>query len=199
MQTKKHYDQHLSGFYSSMFGDYDAYVDVQLQFLTRLNLNQPQSNSAALDLGCGSGFQSIALEKLGYHVYAVDFSAPLIDELKRKSQTVVTHVGDLTDLSFCGSVEPELIVCMGDTLTHLSSKEDVTALLLNVFRKLTQHGTVVLTYRDLSKARSPEDRFIPVKSDESRILTCFLEDISEEKVRVFDLLYERMSKPRSGN
>jgi len=46
-----------------------------------------------------------------------------------------------------------------------------------------------VTFRDYSQESVAEKRFIPVRSDESRILTCFLE-YSESHVKVHDILHE---------
>jgi hypothetical protein len=79
------------------------------------------------------------------------------------------------------------IVCMGDTLTHLESREDVRALLGDVARSLAPHGKLVLGFRDLTSIPA---RFIPVRSDDSRILTCVLEERGDF-IEVHDVLHER--------
>jgi SAM-dependent methyltransferase len=195
--AKDHYDGHLASVYTWIFGDYDSAVANQISMFTKFGLNIPNKTKVAFDLGCGSGFQSVALEKLGYSVHAIDFSQSLLEELTAKSSTIHTYQGDLTDLSFAGDAAPELIVCMGDTVTHLASHEIVLKLLHSSYEKLEPNGSLVLSFRDLSQSRSLNDRFIPVKCDENRILTCFLEDLDPEKVRVFDLLYEKDSNASS--
>ena len=47
-----------------------------------------------------------------------------------------------------------------------------------------------MSYRDYSTELNDQQRFIPVKSDKDRILTCILE-YEPEKVKVTDLLYEK--------
>jgi hypothetical protein len=79
---------------------------------------------------------------------------------------------------------------MGDTLTHLETKEDVNQLFEGIYNHLEKEGKFILTYRDLSFELEELERFIPVKSDDSRIFTCFLE-YEEEKVKVHDLIYEK--------
>jgi hypothetical protein len=86
--------------------------------------------------------------------------------------------------------QPELIICMGDTLTHLASKEEVGQLIGTASKKLADKGKLVFSFRDLTVNLVDEQRFIPVKSDENRILTCFLEYFPDY-VNVFDLLYEK--------
>ena len=64
---------------------------------------------------------------------------------------------------------------MGDTLTHLDAIKDVQALLDKVFFALETGGCLVLSFRDLSQELVALDRFIPVRSNEKTIFTCFLE------------------------
>ena len=85
----------------------------------------------------------------------------------------------------------ELAVCMVDTLVHLESKADVVDLFAKVHRALERGGRFVISYRDLSREALELDRFIPVRSDETTILTCFLE-YEPETVKVHDLLYRKV-------
>jgi len=47
-----------------MFGDFDAKVQENRNFFELIGF-EPGANGKALDLGCGPGFQSIALAELG--------------------------------------------------------------------------------------------------------------------------------------
>jgi transcriptional regulator with AAA-type ATPase domain len=59
--------------------------------------------------------------------------------------------------------------CMGDTLTHLSSRSEVSNLFQSVARALKPGGRFVVTYRDLASVELLGlDRFIPVRSDDHR-------------------------------
>ena len=57
----------------------------------------------------------------------------------------------------------------------------------------------VITYRDLTTELHGTDRFIPVRSDDNKIMTCFLEFESAESVVVHDLVYTRQDKGWSLN
>lgn len=58
-------------------------------------------------------------------------------------------------------------------------------------RSLVIGGKLILTFRDyVSVEPHGTQRFIPVRSDESTILTCFLE-YREDIVEVYDLLYRK--------
>jgi hypothetical protein len=80
---------------------------------------------------------------------------------------------------------------MGDTLTHLPDLSAAEALLATVAASLPHHGVFAATFRDYAgRTLQGEQRFIPVRADEERILTCFLE-YGEEHVVVHDLLHEK--------
>ncbi|MEU2715450.1 class I SAM-dependent methyltransferase [Streptomyces sp. NPDC007205] len=122
----------------------------------------------AIDLGCGSGAQTLALVRLGSPaVIAVDTSRRLLDELVTYAQdsAVVRAVhGDLRTV-LPEAAEPGMVaavVCMGDTLPHLPAKADVPVLLGHISRALASGGHLVVTYRDLTVELRGTDRFIPV-------------------------------------
>lgn len=189
-EVQNHYKTHLSKFYSWMFGDFGSMVARQKGLFEDLKI-YPGENKIAFDLGSGPGFQSIALSQLGFKVHAVDFSEELLNELRLKDPSIDVHAGDLRELGFAKALKPGVIVCMGDTLTHLLSKEEVSKLVKEIHTLLVSGGRVIFTYRDLSQERVGTERFIPVRADDQRILTCFLEN-DDEHVKVFDLLYEKI-------
>jgi hypothetical protein len=65
---------------------------------------------------------------------------------------------------------------MGDTLPHLESLEAVELLLEAIAAALLPGGVFVTILRDYaSRQLEGVDRFLPVRQDERRILTCFRE------------------------
>ena len=79
---------------------------------------------------------------------------------------------------------------MGDTLTHLPDQIAVETLFARAAESLRPDGKFIATFRDYTSALAGNARFIPVKSDDDRILTCFLE-YGDDHVDVHDLLHER--------
>jgi len=75
--VRDHYETVLSEHYSRMFGDFEAKVSEQHALLERLGVTASQGTARAVDLGCGTGFQSVALARLGFQVLAIDFSQQL--------------------------------------------------------------------------------------------------------------------------
>lgn len=60
-----------------------------------------------------------------------------------------------------------------------------------MFRKLAAGGRFAITYRDLSVTLTGLDRVIPVRSDDQKVMTCFLEYDSDESVLVNDVVHVR--------
>jgi SAM-dependent methyltransferase len=193
MDVKKHYEDHLGYFYSWMIGDFDTKKNEFLNFLKQQKL-LPFSNKFAIDLGAGNGIQSIPLAEVGYDVLAVDFSKQLLGELKSNSKDLSITIleEDIRKINSFVNHKAELIVCCGDTLTHLESKNEVNAFLIEISKNLIVDGRLLLTFRDYGKELKATDRFISVKSDDSKILTCFLE-YTPNAVVVTDLLHEKIN------
>lgn len=77
---------------------------------------------------------------------------------------------------------------MGDTLTHLDEPDSVRSVLRDMARILEPGGRCILSFRDYSPPLTGTERFIPVRSDDTTIFTCFLE-YEGPYVHVHDLVY----------
>lgn len=190
MTVKEHYDNHLGNFYSWFFGDFEKNKDTFKVFCIDNDVNTFDSKYA-VDLGAGNGIQTMALAELGFKVKAVDFNNQLITELKSRIGKFPVEVfnDDIKHLTKYSHPQPALIVCCGDTLAHLDSFSEVQKLIMDSYRMLSGNGRLILSFRDYSTELDDTDRFIPVKSDSQRILTCFVEYFPD-KLRVTDLLHE---------
>jgi SAM-dependent methyltransferase len=190
--VQEHYERQLGPVYSWMVGDAVTVLEQNLAELRQLGL-QPGATGVALDLGAGPGLHAVPLAQLGFSVIAWDSCDFLLDELRQRSGTlpIQTIRGDLLTFRRGFDGAADVILCMGDTLPHLASLPEVEALLADIEAVLSDNGTFVATFRDYaSRELNGADRFIPVRSDEERILTCFLE-FAEHTVTVHDLLHER--------
>jgi SAM-dependent methyltransferase len=183
-----HYKTHLAPVYIWMAGGIEHALALGASDLA----GYLGRSGYAVDLGAGFGMHTIPLATSGYQVLAVDTSSYLLTELEKncKGLEIRTVTGDLLDFAAHLPRNADLVICMGDTLTHLESKAQVDKLLHSVAEALNPDGQFVATFRNYTQLPRGEQRFIPVRSDQDRILTCFLEELPEH-VLVHDVIHER--------
>jgi len=186
----EHYATHLGPVYAWMAGGVEAAIARGAKEIETLGL-LPRLTGQAVDLGAGFGMHSIPLARRGFSVLAIDSCGELLQTLRQETGDlpIRTVEGDL--LAFGRHLDglSEIVLCMGDTLTHLPDFATVNALFDSAARQLCAGGKLVLTFRDYSTPLRGEQRFIPVRSDAGRILTCVLE-YEDQHVVVQDLLHE---------
>jgi SAM-dependent methyltransferase len=190
--ARHHYDTLLAPHYSRLFGEFDAKVSEQRALLERLGVTARPSAGLAVDLGCGSGFQTVALARLGFRVLAIDLSRRLLAELTRRARglPVEAIAGDIRELARLVPARIDVAVCMGDTLSHLEREPDLARLFEAAAGRLVPGGRLVLTFRDLSGERRGLDRIVPLHASDDLVAACFLE-YEPSTVMVHDLVWSR--------
>ena len=192
-EARSHYAALLAHNYVWIAGGFESNIMGNTRFFTDHSI-RPAGCGTAIDLGAGCGFQSIALACTGFDVVAVDFSQPMLDLLTQ-------HAGALPVGTVCSDIilfeswtgrSPELIVCMGDTLTHLPDVPAVHNLIRQCAAELPPGGKFIVSFRDYSGDPEVTPVIIPVRRDPGRIFVCRLE-YEKEIVRVTDILYTRES------
>jgi SAM-dependent methyltransferase len=193
MQTAaRHYEAHLGPIYSWMVGDLSSALARGAAEIDALKLSSPKG-AVAVDLGAGFGMHAIPLAQRGFNVTAIDNCRVLLDELRARSGALPITICEADLLEFRAFVthDAAVIVCMGDTLTHLPALSAVESLLDSVGAALARNGVFAATFRDYAtKPLEGDARFIPVRADDERILTCFLE-YGRDQVTVHDLLHRQ--------
>jgi 2-polyprenyl-3-methyl-5-hydroxy-6-metoxy-1,4-benzoquinol methylase len=189
--VQEHYSRHLGPIYSWMVGGFDAAISRGEGELDALGV-QAEPGSLAVDLGAGFGMHAIPLARRGFKMVALDTCQDLLDELQSRRQElqIATVKADLLSFQNHLPSKPTLILCMGDTITHLPDRDMVASLVAAVSSELSAGGRFVVTLRDYTLPLVGDERFIPVRSDATRIFSCFLE-YDEERVTVHDILYQK--------
>ena len=191
--VKEHYDGLLGPVYSWILGDFDSAYSRNVALFERLQV-KTGDNCLAIDLGSGPGCQSIPLAERGYEVLAVDFCENLLTELRQRASGLPVRTVCDDILNFDAHIDGpvELIVCMGDTLCHLPNTRAVVTLLQKVADNLAPGGQFITSFRDYVSAEPVGvDRFIPVRSSDEQIFTCFVE-FKEKVVSIHDILYRKL-------
>jgi 2-polyprenyl-3-methyl-5-hydroxy-6-metoxy-1,4-benzoquinol methylase len=190
IMIKSHYDEHLGNYFTWIYGDHESIKENENFF--KDHKIEPKSTKVAIDLGSGVGYQSIPLANLGFKVTSVDFSKKQLVNLRENSKNLNIEIleEDILHFDTYADKNPELIVCMGDTLTHLKNKKVVHDLVKNCFNELAAGGKLIISFRDLTFELDGIDRFIPIKSNHDKIFTCFLE-YEHDRVHIYDIIHEK--------
>jgi SAM-dependent methyltransferase len=187
----EHYENLLAPVYTWMLGGSEAAFALGQADLDSVR----PSGQFAIDLGAGFGMHTVPLARAGWRVLAIDSSPTLLSQLSEFANglSINARCGELLRFAeyLPADERADLILCMGDTLTHLETRDAIPELSRTVAACLGPGGRFVATFRDYSRLPSGEARFIPVRADEHRVLTCFLEEIGDY-VQVHDLLHEHV-------
>lgn len=193
MEVVEHYEKLLAAHYAWMVGPFADKVAAEKARLQALGMGA--GGGLAIDLGCGPGYQAFALAELGYRrILAVDTSERLLNELRMHlcAEPIEPIRHDMRRLDeLVDGKASDCITCMGDTLTHLSSRDEVATLFKSMHAALAPGGALALSFRDLTQPRHGSDRFLLPRADRERILSCFLEYVDEQYVRIHDILHQR--------
>lgn len=187
----EHYATHLGPIYVWMAGGPEAALQAGAAEVEALNL-PTAPGAVVLDLGAGFGMHAIPLARRGARVTAIDTSAELLHALTELGANLPVEAVNDDLLAFPRHITeaPSAILCMGDTITHLSEIGAVESLVASASVALPPGGWFVVSFRDYSVPLIGDQRFIHVRSDDTRILTCFLE-YEPETVVVHDIVQER--------
>jgi hypothetical protein len=190
MTVKDHYDRYLGKFYSWTVGNFAEREHLQQQFFIQNGI-VPHGSGIAFDLGSAQGVNSFALANQGFSVKAVEYNLHMQDELKARigSRNIEVVDAHLLEYLYSVRVKPELIVCMDDTLTHLSGHDRVEELIVLSSQTLERGGKLIISYREFAQELINEKRFIQLNNDDTRLHTCYLEFLSGY-VKVFDIVHE---------
>ena len=74
-QTSNYYNQHAQSFFENTY-------QVEMKSLYAPFLRYLPEQALILDLGCGSGRDTLAFKKKGYQVEAIDYSAELVEKAR---------------------------------------------------------------------------------------------------------------------
>jgi SAM-dependent methyltransferase len=186
----QHYERHLTGIYAWTVGGVDAALAAGRAEIEALGLPRARGEPV-VDLGAGFGKHAVALARAGARVIAIDASSELTASLRSLAKGLPIRVVTDDLLSFARYLdEPVGALLAWATARSPRTFDAVDAICRDAWSALAPGGTLAMSFRDYSVARTGSDRFIPVRSDGDRLLTCFLE-FESDVVHVHDIVHER--------
>ena len=137
-------------FYSSIAFAYDRifpFNPVQLEFV-EYSLGGAVAGKRIVDAGCGTGSLSIMLARRSAKVFAFDGDKKMIEFAEEKRPQALDlrfKTGDLIEeLTGIGRSRYDAVLCLGNTLVHLSDNDQIGRFVENAFGVLKPGGKLLL-------------------------------------------------------
>lgn len=145
-QTSNYYNQHAQAFFENTY-------QVEMESLYAPFLRYLPEQALILDLGCGSGRDTLAFKKKGYQVEAIDYSTELVEkareltgiEVRQQSFYELNEVAKYDGIWACAS----LLHCERDRLTEV---------LARIFKALKPNGVCYMSFKYGDTDREKEGR-----------------------------------------
>jgi glycine/sarcosine N-methyltransferase len=154
--------EQLSDSYDQMIS-WPARIGTEGMFFKKLVSDYKLKSS--LDVACSTGFHVIMLRRLGLDAVGIDASPKMIEKARANSVTCGVTVeyilGDFTMMSKRFSEGFDLITCLGDTVSHLKSGQDLKRTFEEAYKCLNPGGLFVLQSRNYDYILKHQARFTP--------------------------------------
>lgn len=188
----------VADFYDRLAPDYDLMTGFEQRFVRerpffRL-LVERYGIQRALDAGCGTGFHSFLLAQLGVEVSAVDVSAAMLEQLSAHSRELQLPVRTLQASlgSLAGRFDStfDAVFCLGNTLAHLVTDDELRAALADFAAVLDPDGVLILQLLNFERILKSAERIQSVKEQGNKTFVRFY-DFESNIVRFNVLTLER--------
>ncbi len=188
--------------YDWLFSDRKKIMQDQMEAL--VPILRKNNVKKILDCACGTGMQSIGLIKEDFQVLSSDLSQGMIDQAISNAMeegiNLETVQADFRELSQKFRGPFDAIVCMGNSLPHLLSDNEIKIALSSMYQLITKKGLVVIEIRNFDELFWTQKRFIPIRvnAEHNNYLVTILYVIDEIKpfarFNVLYILQDRTSK-----
>lgn len=145
---------------------------------------------AALDAGCGTGFNSIVLAQLGVQVTATDISEHMLHRAKNNAERKGVHIDtrrcSFEDVAALAHRMYDAVFCLGNSLAHLTTKKDLKKSLKSFKYVLRPGGTLVLQLLNYTRILHDQERIVHIKEVQGKTFIRFY-DFMDERL-IFNIL-----------
>ncbi len=188
----------VADFYDALASDYDLMTGFEQRVVTdrpffRL-LVERYGIKRAVDAGCGTGFHSFLLTQLGVDVTAVDVSEAMLRKLSERAAALNVQVHivrtDFRSLASALQQKYDAVFCLGNTLAHLQSEEELRAALTNFSSVIVPGGCLFLQVVNFERILASRQRIQSVRERDDKVFVRFY-DFEPTKIRFNILTLER--------
>lgn len=159
-------------FYNQLAATYDLFIDWEDRIKREdpffQHVWQERMATSILDLGCGTGGHDVYWAEMGYNVVGVDSAKEMIAHARRVSEEkeVDAEFQCLRMTDFANQIQQQFdsVICVGNTLPHLLTEDDVRRLFQQAFKSMKPTGTAVFQLLNYARFLAVKKRDFPVKS-----------------------------------
>ncbi|MGA2222473.1 MAG: methyltransferase domain-containing protein [Verrucomicrobiia bacterium] len=139
-------------------------------------LDSLPSGSLLLDCSCGIGVLTIALKQQGFSVWGSDLSPGMIARARERSAEKGIEIPYLIsawkDLPTVFPNKFDLAFCLGNSIGHCSSREEMLASFQGIHTVLNRNGTLILDSRNWETICCERKRFTTTGTRKRNGLQC---------------------------
>jgi len=154
--------------YEDFSSDYDRFMDWQGRLAAELPFIEHQLQAVGarrvLDAACGTGMHTIALAQRGYATVGADLSAGMIERARANATTagiaVQFEVAGFGELSAQFGSGYDALLCLGNSLPHLLTPEDLAAPLDDFAACLRPGGLLLIQNRNFDAVLARGERWM---------------------------------------
>jgi len=171
--------------------DWEKRLALEMPFLQR-TLDQNGARSV-LDTACGTGWHTIALAQRGYRAAGCDASPVMIEMARENAAKAKTgarfEVADFNELDKFSETFAT-VLCLGNSLPHLLSREALVKALQQMRGKLRAGGVLILHNLNYDMRMVKKPRFFSANGNEEALVWRFA-DYGPELITFHTALFER--------
>lgn len=161
--VKKRPFQVFARFYDTVVESERIPYTMWLKFIKKAIRLYHLKPKVVFDFACGTGNFSFPLEEMGFSVKGFDISKEMINIAKEKAKKHKSKIRFFVQdvRSFKTSQSADLVVCMFDSLNHLTSEKDLSKAFRSAYSALKNGGLFIFdlnAYKKFVKKSFPTER-----------------------------------------
>ena len=187
-----------ASFYDALAEGYDAMTDFASRtaraerFVTDLLDKCSIPAEEAADVGCGTGAYTLALARVGVQAVGLDPSPEMIHQARgnasRSEQANVRFVqAGLADVATVAGTPLDVVICMGNTLPHVLTDDDLRVGLAAAHRSLRRGGILALQLLNYERILANRERIVSIDTQAGESFVRFYDFLPDGLVS-FNLL-----------
>lgn len=158
------------GFYEEFIEKYDKLISWKNRYNRESKFYQKLFSEnrvkTIFDCACGTGQHVIMFNKMGYSATGSDLSTAMVKKARINAKKYNTktdfRVADFRKLSNTVDNKFDAVICVGNSLSHLSSEKDVIKALKGMRDVIRSKGVVIIQQRNYDMLVRKRQRFMPI-------------------------------------